>query len=314
MALNHLWQLYRDAGYVAATAAPREDALDHFYLALLAFGWQAIGQAATYAEQAAEQVPANRVFTQGARYLRRLAQTGRQGVYVSGAGFAAFIREGGNLPLYRATSTALRQIYQNYEALSLLDIGVGDGLALLPALTAQIAQLDILEPSPALLTTVSDRLAAQGVRHRAISSTLQEFAQQSAGQWNVIQATYSLQSIAPAERSTLLRWLREHGERVLIAEFDVPACSDPYAPDHVRYVVERYQRGLAEYIEDGDLVAQEFLMPVLFGYFDQTTDRTNYEQPVQAWIEQLKEAGFDHVEARLLYPYWWASAYLIDAH
>jgi hypothetical protein len=70
---------------------------------------------------------------------------------------------------------------------------------------------------------------------------------------------------------------------------------------------------LAEYAGDGGLVAHGFLMPVLFGYFDQTAARTNYEQPIGAWVDQLRAAGFANIDTEPLYPYWWASAYLIDA-
>jgi hypothetical protein len=52
---------------------------------------------------------------------------------------------------------------------------------------------------------------------------------------------------------------------------------------------------------------------VLLGFFDQSSARTNYEQPVQMWMEQLGAAGFKQIKSYKLYPYWWADAYLIDA-
>jgi len=66
-------------------------------------------------------------------------------------------------------------------------------------------------------------------------------------------------------------------------------------------------------VQERDLVAQGFLMPVMFGYFDPTAARTNYEQPLQAWVVQLQAAGFCQVSPRLLCPCWWAPAYLLDA-
>jgi hypothetical protein len=81
----------------------------------------------------------------------------------------------------------------------------------------------------------------------------------------------------------------------------------------VRYVVDRYETGLSEYAGDGGLVAQGFLMPVMFGYFDRTSARTTYEQPIEAWEKELRDAGFETVEKRLLDDYWWASACLLDA-
>lgn len=313
MSLEHIWQQYRANGYDSVADLSPSDALDCFYLALLVFGRQAFEAALGHARQALERAPDDLVFAQAATYLQRVVTSGKQHVYVSGDGFAAFIRGGSNVTLYQATSAALRHVYQQYQALDVLDIGVGDGLALLPALTDNIRQLDILEPSGAMLTKVSAALDDRGVPHRAIESTLQSFVQQPAGSWDVIQATYSLQSIHPEQRLALLQWLREHGRRLLIAEFDDPPFSAQAAPDHVRYVVARYQQGLAEYDEDRDVVAQGFLMPVMFGYFDPTTARTNYEQSLQEWQTQLRMAGFQVLECRLLYPYWWAPAYFIDA-
>jgi hypothetical protein len=86
-----------------------------------------------------------------------------------------------------------------------------------------------------------------------------------------------------------------------------------YAPERAEYVVAHYEQGLAEYAGDGGLVAQSFLMPVLFGYFDQTAARTNYEQPIAEWVSQLRTAGFANTTTEPIYDYWWAPAYLIDA-
>lgn len=286
---------------------------DLFSLALQAFGQGDIAQAVTYTHQAAAAEPDNAVFVEAVTYLRRVEQVGKQHVYVAPDAFTAFIRGGGNIPLYEATSAALGAVYRDYATLTLLDIGVGDGHALLPALTPNIRQLDVLEPSPALLEEVHLRLTERNVPHTAMGSTLQAFAQHATGVWDVIQATYSLQSIPPTERLPLLGWLRSHGQRLLIAEFDVPNFPAMYAPEHVQYMLDHYARGLAEYDANRDLVAQGFLMPVLFGAFDPTVARTNYEQPIQMWQDELHTAGFRNVAAQPLYEYWWAMAYLIDA-
>jgi hypothetical protein len=282
-------------------------------LAVLHFGQQAYQQALMFAQRATQQDPADLVYAYATAYLQEIARQGKQAVYASGDGFAAFIRAGGNVPLYDATSTALQQIYQQYATLTVLDVGVGDGRALLPALTDNIQRLDILEPSGKLLEHASMLLKQRGVPHRASAKTLQEFAQEPADAWDIVQATYSLQSISPAERAGLLRWTREHTKRLLIVEFDTPQFSDQYAPDHVRYVVERYRQGLAEYDRERDLVALEFLMPVMFGYFDQTAARTTYEHSLDDWMLQVRAAGFANIEYRQLYPYWWAPAFLLDA-
>jgi hypothetical protein len=313
MTLEGIWRTYCRDGFAALAEAELGDPQAHFYLALLAFAEQAFEAALDHARRAAQSAPDDPVFAQAVTYLRRVASQGKHGVYVSGDGFAAFVRGGGNVPLYQATSAALREVYEQYAALDLLDVGAGDGLALLPALAGSIRSLDILEPSGAMLTTASAALHARGVPHHAIEQTLQQFATEAWGQWDVVQATYSLQSVPTDERPAMLRWLRAHGRRLLVAEFDVPAFGADLGPERVRYVLEAYRRGMAEYVQDRDLVAQGFLMPVMFGYFDPTAARTNHEQPLQAWVAQLREAGFREVTPRLLFRYWWAPAYLLDA-
>jgi hypothetical protein len=134
MTLAELYRRYGTDGYTAALAVPTDRADELFYLALLAFGENEPIRAAQFAEQAAAREPANLVYAAAATYLERAAQAGKQSVYLSPEAFSVFIRGGGNIPLYEATSAALRQAYAQDGAASLLDIGVGDGLALLPAL------------------------------------------------------------------------------------------------------------------------------------------------------------------------------------
>ena len=313
MALDSLWHAYNTAGYEALRASPREDALEHFYVALVAYGHDDYPEAAAAAREAVRRQPSNQVFEQGALYLERVLAQGKASVYVDGEAFAAFIRGGSNTALYAQTSEALHTVYDEYEALSLLDIGVGDGLALLPALTQNIRRLDLIEPSEAMLLQTTRQLDAWHVAYRAHQMTIQEFIKASAPTWDVIQATWSLQSVPPADRPKIFAWLRAHGARVLIAEFDVPEFDALYEPARVQHIVARYQDGLAEYAGDGGRVAQGFLMPVMFGYFDRSAARTNYEGPIAAWAEGLHAAGFEQVDTTLIYPYWWADSYLIDA-
>jgi hypothetical protein len=200
--------------------------------------------------------PENIVFGEAARWLERRTATGRAGVYELRDAFAAFVRGGGNVALYAATSERLRRVYAEYDSVALLDIGVGEGAALLPALS------DPIGPS-------------RGAQ-------------------------------------VALRWLASHTARLVLVEFDVPRFDDPHAPARVQDVVEWYSRGLAEYVEDRELVAQGFLMPMLFGSFDRTTARTNYEQPIESWTDDLRTTGFTHVASEHLYRYWWADAYLVD--
>ncbi len=319
--LEALWRAYRAGGYAAVretTLSPTaKNPLALFYLALLAFGANDLARAAQWAQAAATAAPNRRVFAQAARYLQRVQQHGKARVYVEGDAFSAFIRGGGNVALYQATSAALRERYADYVALRLLDIGVGDGLALLPALKENIVALTLVEPSEAMLSRTTRALSERGVSFEAHHTTIQAFMASAAGRqgrWDIVQATWSLQSVPPKERPSILAWARAHSQRALVVEFDVPSFSATFSPQRVRYVVERYERGLAEYAHDGGLVAQGFLMPVMFGYFDRSAERTNWEGPIAEWADALRAAGFSQVRAHKLYPYFWADAYLLDAH
>jgi hypothetical protein len=315
MSMDDLWRLHAREGYAAVAATMGSvSATDHFFVALLAFGEQDLGGALSQSRVAAALEPTSILFAEATRYLERVVAGGKHKVYASGDAFGAFIRGGGNTRLYRALSAALRAAYRQHAAARLLDVGVGDGLALLPAIDDHIASVTLVEPSLPMLTTTADALARRGVAHQPHHRTLQAFARDWSGVgWDIAQATFSLQSIPPDERASLLAWMRGAARRVLIAEFDLPRFEAMGAPDQVRYVKSRYERGLAEYADDGGLVARGFLMPVMFGYFDRTSARTNYEQPIGAWAEDLRRAGFTHVEAWPLDDYWWAPAHLLDA-
>ena len=126
----------------------------------------------------------------------------------------------------------------------------------------------MIEPAGAMLRETCAALTERGVAFVARNETLQDFAAVSTEtHYPIAQATFSLHNLLPDERQIYLHWLRQHCDRLLIAEFDVPLSLPMYAPNHVQSVVDRYGRGLAEY--DGQSgVAQGFLLPVLFGNFD----------------------------------------------
>ena len=309
---DSIGECYARDGYDAVRHTETADARAAFYASVLAFGHDDFARAAECARRASESDAASLLYREAATYLERVARDGKQSVYVTGEAFGAFIRGGGNVPLYRNTSAALRSVYDEYASATLLDIGVGDGLALLAALSNSIRRVTLLEPSAAMLAITSKALAERGVTADVVNGTLQEFVREERGRWDIVEATFSLQSIPPDERPALLRWLRAHAGRVLIAEFDPPAYTTMYAPAWVSHVMRRYEIGLAEYAEDGGLVAQGFLMPVFFGYFDRSVARTNYEIPIDEWVMLLRAAGFARVEKRLIYEYWWATAWLVE--
>jgi hypothetical protein len=54
-------------------------------------------------------------------------------------------------------------------------------------------------------------------------------------------------------------------------------------------------------------------MPVFFGGFDPGEARVNWEMPIAEWVRHLRNAGFNDIRTELIYDYWWAPAFLIDA-
>ena len=310
---QHLWQQYKHAGYGTLKALSLHSAFEAFYMACLAFG-EEDAVSAEYARRAAKKDPQNALFRHAATYLERLLEKEKSNVYADGKAFAAFIRSGSNRLLYKKTSAALRVVYEEYDSLNLLDIGAGDGLALLPALHENIHNLTVLEPSATMLQKLCQALDQNGKPpYHAIHSTLQAFSATCSSDWDLIESTFCLHTIVPEERKKMLRWMRAHGKRVLLAEFDAPNFPEMYAPERVRFFIERYQEGIAEYADDGDLVVQGFLMPVFFGNFDRTQARSTYEQPIKQWREDLETAGFQSVTVQGLYSFWWSKAYLLDA-
>jgi hypothetical protein len=240
-------------------------------------------------------------------------------VYAQPAAFAAFIRGGGNVALYEAVADALASIYAAQRPARLLDVGCGDGTALIPALSRSThipAHVDLIEPSAALLEA-----AATGIRAARIPATVrtwpvtaQDFVPEVPGEanWPVVQSTFALHTLPPAERSAMLAELCPHVGLLAIAEFSVPDLP-PGSPGHLRFLAETYERGLAEYGADRDLVAQGFLMPVLAGQLAPGAVRATWEQPSWAWQQQLEQAGYTGAAIQPLYDYWSSPAFLLTA-
>ncbi|MBT2118419.1 hypothetical protein KK141_20350 [Dyella sp. LX-66] len=238
--------------------------------------------------------------------------------YDQPAAFEAFIRGGDNVPLYEATSTALARLYDTLPVTSLLDIGCGDGMALIPALQrARHAptQLDLVEPSPALLGHASEALRTIPL---ALDHLLawpigaQDFAAslRPEQQWDLAQSTFALQALPPAERKDTLRRLRPHVRQLAVVEFDVPVLEASSA-EYFDSLAQRYERALAGYGEDAPLVAGGFLAPMLLGQLRQASRPSNWEQPIQAWLEEMREAGYATVRTEALYDYSWSPAVLM---
>lgn len=293
------------------TSDSDEIASEAFLEAVAAFAEGDADRALARAQRAHLLEPERLLYGCAARFLARLPEV--ESVYRAPEAFTAFADGGGNVALYREVSQALGAIYEEYEALHLLDIGVGYGKALLPALNSHVAEVSAVEPSRALLERAEQALRATGTPFHGFAMTLQDFAEGQRGHWGLAQATFSLQSLEPKERIRMMAWLREHCDRLLVVEFDVPTFSSLLHPAHIRSVCRRYERGLGEYLETRDLVAQGFLMPVMFGYFHSGARRANHEHTLERWVEQIQPAGFAKVSTRPIHDYWWGTAHLLDA-
>jgi ubiquinone/menaquinone biosynthesis C-methylase UbiE len=235
-------------------------------------------------------------------------------VYDQPAAFEAFIDGGGNVGLYRAATEALGRVYAEARPSSLLDVGCGDGRALLPALASAHApdSVTLVEPSTALLTAAVAALDGYDVDARHTRVEPFAAALPADAVFDVAQSTFALHTLPHEVRDRVLADLVGHVGVLAVVEFDVPDL--PHAsPEHRRFLAEAYERGLAEYGADRDLVAQGFLMPVLTGQLVPGATRATWEQPASRWAEQVERAGFTDVRVTRLHDYWWSPAFLLTA-
>lgn len=235
------------------------------------------------------------------------------GVYDDPTAFEAFIDNGANPELYRRTIDALRAIHAADRPSAVIDIGCGDGRVVAAVLDQATERVDLVEPSDALLGQAAAAVVHDGVDvvvHAMGASDL--LAHVSPEQrWGIAESTFALHTTHPDERPTLLSWLRDRVDRLLIVEFDVPAFADR-SPEHFVYLADRYEAGAREYADHPEVVAG-FLMPVLVGQLDPSRPRYTFEQPIAAWADLLAAAGFS-VSTTPIFDYWWAPAVLLDAY
>lgn len=231
-------------------------------------------------------------------------------VYDQPAAFTAFIRGGGNIALYDAVSAALAERYERLGVTSLVDIGCGDGRALIPALRAAATTpaVTLVEPSRALLDAALADLPTGTIAHATDAAT---FTAALTTRFDLVESTFALHALPHEERSEVLTALRGHVSHLVLAEFDHP--DHPDHPGHLTFLADTYEQGLAEYDTDRDLVAQGFLMPVLTGQLTPGARRSTWEQPATAWAEQVEACGYRNVVVEPLCDYWSSPAFLLTA-
>ncbi|MET4677749.1 MULTISPECIES: class I SAM-dependent methyltransferase [unclassified Luteibacter] len=234
------------------------------------------------------------------------------GAYDHAKAFEAFIRSGGNVALYKAVSCFLARAYDRHGPVSLLDIGVGDGLALIPALaqtTNAPKVIDVVEPNAELLRSLSKRVELHGNHAMGFEAFAEDLSDDD--RWDMAQSTFALQSVSPDVRKDALRRLATHVGVLVVVEFDLPV-HEARSEELYRSLAHRYEQAAQECGEDANLVAAGFLGPMLLGQLSATT-QSNWEQTVGAWVDELASCGFKDIVIEHIHDYSWAPAVGITA-
>ena len=241
-----------------------------------------------------------------------LGNRSQANAYDAPSAFEAFIRSGGNIALYRAVSSTLARLYDHHRPHRILDIGTGDGMALVPAVaeaTHAPREIDIVEPSEQMFAKVAGSLPIHAGYNQRFEVFAEGIAQEA--HWDMAQSSFALQSIPPVARIDALRKLARHVDRLIVIEFDVPDLS-PGSRDLHESLAARYERTAMEQEEHVDLVVSGFLVPMLLGQLRATTP-SNWEQPASAWLDELTLAGFRTVKVEHVHEYSWAPAVCLVA-
>ncbi|MDQ4077258.1 MAG: class I SAM-dependent methyltransferase [Chloroflexota bacterium] len=294
------------------------EAFDHFAESVRHFAARELDAALESARRAHAAEPDELLYADAANWLERAREQEGAALYLDGEAFSAFIRGGSNLPLYDFARACLAEHLQRVQPASLLDIGTGKGTMIVPVTQPlkPIPRLTFCEPSIALLDQAIEFARDAGLQVESYPYPIEELLDRVDTDWDVAVATWSLQNLPPPTRADVFRSLARRVRCLFLAEFDDRSGCYPdlLDPARIRHVHDRYQLGLLEYPgQEGILVRHGFLIPIMYGYFARGEDHSTYEQPIKWWEDELMSAGFAIVDRTLLYPYWWADAYLLEA-
>jgi len=180
--------------------------------------------------------------------------SGLKEFYVNPDAFQLFLKGFGNPELYLSVGRALGSDYTNLASavshpLRLLDIGVGDGRALIEALQVFGTScsepvplvISLLEPSKMLQSCIerlqrlfnakthtSVESVCEPLQYLDFQTTIQQFVTSrdtDQPEWDMVQASFSLHNLPPSERAHVFRWLKTQIKtkgKLVIIEFDVP--------------------------------------------------------------------------------------------
>ncbi|PPT93003.1 hypothetical protein XaraCFBP7407_19100 [Xanthomonas arboricola pv. arracaciae] len=275
--------------------------------ALAALGSRDDAQSSCHLERAVQQGS-----IMGCAIRDALAHGDFRNAYDEPRAFEVFVRGGGNLALYDAVRAELAKLYDSLRPSTLLDIGAGDGMALVPAIEASghvPDQIDVVEPNEVFL----GKLTASLRPVRGYRMTMENFLEgvDAEDRWDLAQSTFALQSIETEAREQALRTLAGHVDRLVIVEFDVPDLT-PNSDAYYQSLAHRYERAASEYGENAALVAGGFLAPMLLGQL-RSIAPSNYEQPADAWAAELEKSGYRVLSRANLHDYSWANAFSLTA-
>lgn len=275
--------------------------------ALAALGARDVAGSSRYLDCAVQQGS-----IMGRAIIEALESGDSRSAYDEPRAFEVFIRGGGNLALYDAVSAELAKLYDVLRPSTLLDIGTGDGMALVPAIRSSVhvpGQIDVVEPNEVLLGNLTTSLP----NVRGYRTTIENFLEgvDAEDHWDLAQSTFALQSIETKAREQALIALVGHVDRLVIVEFDVPDLT-PNSDAYYQSLAHRYERAASEYGENAALVAGGFLAPMLLGQL-RSIAPSNHEQPADAWVAELERSGYRVIARANLHDYSWATAFSLLA-